>query len=597
MKKLFLIPFVALAMAGCSNDEVALNGNNGGTGVESDHFLTVNLLSTPDNGTRAGGDQQNGDPNGGALYEEGYAEENDVKNVRFYFYDSDGNIVTVKKQNNIYVNYFDWENPGVEGSDMPNVEKQLQATLIIQTKDGDGLPEQVVALINPSAEVKTTTEGLSLSELRAQIQNDYATDVNKGGIFEMMNAVYGNSDNEAIVATAITSDNYAPTEEAAKANPINIYVERTVAKVRVKFGTNVNYNADTQRIALTDGEDPIMVNGKQVYLQVGSWNLTADTDKGYLSKHINPATWNAANSKMFANWNYAPYFRSYWATNPTGAKQQWHTYNDIEKMGGKKYDGKQANSLYTNENAPYLAVTSTQTTGKDIEKFTKVIIGGVLVDEEGKEIEVTKYAGITTIGEDALRDAMLKSLKDNNNLIYLATAEGTNMKFAELSANDVEFKTAMQAGQAKPNEPNTGRYYVYLQLTEEAAKADWSKSNAPMTVSEWNSDPNDRKMTGAEVNQWLVTTIGKSQVYKGGLTYYYFPIRHLGASGNIGYYGVVRNHIYDCTISALTGLGTPVYDPDEVIYPEKPTEDDTYIAAKINILSWRVVSHNYPLEW
>lgn len=85
------------------------------------------------------------------------------------------------------------------------------------------------------------------------------------------------------------------------------------------------------------------------------------------------------------------------------------------------------------------------------------------------------------------------------------------------------------------------------------------------------------------------------------MTYYYFPIQHLGHMGkdgkNYGKNGVVRNHIYDSTITKLYGLGTPVYNPDETIYPEKPEDNDSYIAAQIKILSWRLVNNNVELEW
>ena len=59
---------------------------------------------------------------------------------------------------------------------------------------------------------------------------------------------------------------------------------------------------------------------------------------------------------------------------------------------------------------------------------------------------------------------------------------------------------------------------------------------------------------------------------------------------------LVRNHLYDITISALSGLGTPVYDPDKVITPEKPDTDYSYIAAKINVLAWKVVSQSVTLQ-
>ena len=84
-------------------------------------------------------------------------------------------------------------------------------------------------------------------------------------------------------------------------------------------------------------------------------------------------------------------------------------------------------------------------------------------------------------------------------------------------------------------------------------------------------------------------------MWTNGFTYYYFDIKHLGTS--VGEYGVVRNHVYKSVVDGLTGLGTPVYNPDEVIYPEKPGDEDTFLAAQIKILSWRIVNGQYKLDW
>ena len=90
--------------------------------------------------------------------------------------------------------------------------------------------------------------------------------------------------------------------------------------------------------------------------------------------------------------------------------------------------------------------------------------------------------------------------------------------------------------------------------------------------------------------------VDRALVWKSGMTYYYYEIIHNGTGSNATK-GVVRNHIYKTTVAKIAGLGTPVYDPDQVIYPEKPDENDHYIAAEIDILSWRIVENNYNLEW
>jgi hypothetical protein len=94
----------------------------------------------------------------------------------------------------------------------------------------------------------------------------------------------------------------------------------------------------------------------------------------------------------------------------------------------------------------------------------------------------------------------------------------------------------------------------------------------------------------------MLAEVSPAQIWKEG-AYYYTPIRHLGTTGSTGEFGMVRNHLYDVTISAVQGLGTPVYDADKTITPEKPEEDQfSYIAAKINVLAWRVVSQEVTLQ-
>ena len=93
--------------------------------------------------------------------------------------------------------------------------------------------------------------------------------------------------------------------------------------------------------------------------------------------------------------------------------------------------------------------------------------------------------------------------------------------------------------------------------------------------------------------------LGPSNVWNNGYTYYFSEIEHLGTLSDSATKrkGVVRNHIYNATINKLSGLGTPVFDPEEVIIPTRPTEEDTYMAAQIKVLSWRVVNQNVEFEW
>ena len=100
-----------------------------------------------------------------------------------------------------------------------------------------------------------------------------------------------------------------------------------------------------------------------------------------------------------------------------------------------------------------------------------------------------------------------------------------------------------------------------------------------------------------DVNKDLAIDANKAQIRTEGRVYYYTPIRHLAATDTkLGYYGVVRNHSYKINLQAVSGFGTPVYDPEKVIDPTLPEEKDIFLAARINVLSWRVVKSNVNLD-
>ena len=79
-----------------------------------------------------------------------------------------------------------------------------------------------------------------------------------------------------------------------------------------------------------------------------------------------------------------------------------------------------------------------------------------------------------------------------------------------------------------------------------------------------------------------------------GKCYYYVDIEHFGNDGCE--VGVVRNHWYQLTINSIAGLGTPVIDPNDPINPDRPEEENYYVAAQVNVLQWKVVSQNVDLK-
>lgn len=569
MKKnfLFMSVLAALLMAGCSKEDSAPNGGDNGNGEANTSYMAVNLVSSDTAATRA----QDG-------YEDGDPAENKVSKVRFYFFNGLGGKVDVKLQSGNYVNYCDWT-PGsgdqsagtIDGDD---IESKLKATIVINTTTGDGIPQRIAAVLNPTQSI-LDKGSLNLSQLK-DIVADYAdANLTKGGTFVMFNAV--NASNGAQVSTTlIENKNLCKTEADALNNPVTIYVERSVAKVRVTLDNGLGADANN-KLALkkkkeneTDEEENLFIDGQQVYLQLHGWSLTAETSEGRLVKKINPdwpGTW----------WNGT--HRSFWAINSMTSSNQnrYHNYNSIDTSFGRDHE------LYTNENAQLNDVDGTIGSAK---KRTKVILRGTLCKADGTPLTIVRHLGIyfadayseTETGNlKKLKESILNQLVASGYTYYFKTDTGRS----PIGTDDLKIEIAGQV----ENEDSKNNCYVYAQLTADAAKKTWYASN---------DAANTATIGAAVINENLAKkdVVDRALVWKSGMTYYYYEIKHLE-----NMVGVVRNHIYATNVTKIAGLGTPVYDPIKPIYPEKPDPNDHLIAAQINILSWRIVSNDYELEW
>ena len=578
MNKVFMLSTLCAAalLTACSSEAPEIDKGTSGVSGEP-QFLTVNLVTNTTNGTRADEPQP-----AGAEYEAGEADENEVTKVRFYFFTSEGGPAYVRNENNVKKNWLDWNNLSVEGADMPNVEKILSATLVIQTAKDDGIPSQLVAIINPTEEPNAER---SLENIVTEKKN-YQTYKEKGK-FVMSNSTYAD-DGVKKFAVNVEGKLYKTSGEALN-DPVQIYVERTVAKVRLNCSlTGVEGSDNIYTTSTADKPQTFTVydeegneTTKDICVKFLGWNTTAVADQSRLIKEINPS-WAATLLGTGGPWNWEGYKRSFWAVNADGVEYQYGAFKSTDKednifvaQANTKFDKTQW--VYINENAtPYNNDPEETKKGLDPTTKTKVIIGAQLVDKDGNPLEFAEYGSTRTTVDG------LKNLFANNCGLYKKQTYQENeewkVRFIKITPADLTIKTATAIGAATPTKD--GRYKSYVQIGNETEV--WYGSNAedaePLSLDDANKQLKD---------------LGSAKVWTNGYTYYYFDIKHLG-----GRNGVVRNHIYDANVTSLAGLGTPVYDPDEIIYPEHPQDDDdTFIAAQINILSWRIVKNDVSLEW
>lgn len=562
MKKnsLFMSVLASLFMLGCSHEEIAPNGEDNGNG-NGNSYMSINLVSSDATDSRAS-----------TGYEDGEDAENKVTKVRFYFFNGTGGAALVKLKGDKYVNYYDWT-PGqgdqTGDKDDDDVESILSATIVINTAEQDKLPVMVAAVVNP-----TITDDISrgLSDLKAHVA-DYATNLlTTEGKFVMYNAVYA-ANNTDVSATSIKPENLQSTEADAKANPVKIYVERNVAKVSVEIAAG--FDANTKRLKLqqvvnNDAEtktyEDLKVDGKQIYLELEGWDLTAESNEGRLVKKINPA---------WSGWNWNGSHRSFWAINSMSdnVKNVYGNYDVIKNSFNT--------ALYTNENAQKADIVPIE--GKKVLNSTKVILKGKLCDADGNAYTIVRHLGAYFIDDPTtltgLKKNILNQLALNKHYYY---ADGTGR--TEIGEEDIDI---VAVGDQSSNEQSDNNCYVYAQLSEASKAKTWYASTLQEDLSTIDNNTINNDLKNKELITWAL-------VWKSGMTYYYYDIKHLAESNEIG---VVRNHVYKTKVTKIAGLGTPVYDPSKVIYPEQPGKNENYIAAEINILSWRIVSNEYELEW
>lgn len=595
MKKLFILA-MAFGLAACSTDKTEMPEVGSLEDVET-NYLTVNLVATPS--TRAAEDDSS--------YEKGTGNENGVKSIRFYFFEGTGEkakSVNVKYDAGLgrSLSYLDWTEENIKdgGNDMPNVEKIISADLVINTQKGDGIPSAIIAVLNPTSTLKAVTIS-SIEDLNDQIEAyTVAGESSEKVDFVMSNSVYANGDTK--MEAVDVSANLRSSAEAAKSAPAIIYVERVVAKTTLDV--DLDPAGETEGVYETASADKEYKFGDQkIYVKFLGWNVTATAETSRLMKNINPK-WDANLFGSVEKWNYAPYFRSYWALNHDDMTYHYGPFRVTDASNGThndaaaKFTSFNANTYtYMQENA-----SDDEETGANPTTPTQVIIAAQLCDEDGNAIEFAEY-GSQQFLLNAAKEGDVTLLDNYANIagIYVKSTTEGEEKYEKITSSVLTLKTATEIGKA--NESTPGRYNTYAQI-------DATKDNLADLHLTTSNAKGSEELSGEEglktLNDILIN-LGPAKVWKEGYTYYYFDIAHLGTvtpaqdggepTYGPGSLGVVRNHIYKSTIKTLVGLGTPVYNPDEVIYPEHPNNEYTFLAAEIRILSWRIVNNNVDLNW
>lgn len=574
-------------LGACSSSDDLKDG--GATANEGKSYIAVNIKSvgTTGAGTRADGDYIQG----GGTYEDGTANEGVISKVRFFFFNSDGSAYIMKNKD---VNYLDLDasvSSAGEPGHLLTIEGKTTAMLVIEGETKTA-PAYMIAVVNPQTLTNLEKKAYRESQLRDELTDRSFVKITTDGTgnkqygdFVMSNSVY--AENGARVCASSVSGHVEENSTEATKNPVDIYVERVVAKATTNVNTDngwekITSGADAGKYKIKVGKINIDAeHEKDVYAVVQGWGLADENGKAELEKQIDVISNNWTSAILGIDpWTSPDYHRCFWSasvpfTVSSGSNPIVnHAFSAFTTPFG-------TTPLYTCPNTPTYTDFTDGVNNKPYENtLTKVLVAAKLVyyddDNNPHSADICKYRGMQILGADNVLKQIAKDHSD-----YWTVDPNNASKHVLLAYTDLEYTRTSLSGSST----DELKSYEVRPVLKAGVKVYKKNSDGSFATT----DSND------ELNSSLAES--PVQVRKDGMTYYYTPIRHLAQNkAEMGYYGVVRNHSYRITINTMSGFGTPVYNPDEVIDPVIPKDTETYLAARINVLSWRVVPSSVDLD-
>lgn len=579
-----------LTVASCSSSDDITGGNGGENAEGSTSYLVINLNSVGNAPASRAYEQ------GGGSYDDGENLENQINKVRFYFYNADGTAYKLQNTgtNGGVQNWIDQTVTTEKGDQSVTVSGKTQAVLVL-SGESNVSPASMLAVVNPEVGSSQLDENMvsRWSKMRTELTGQTFHDENG---FVMTNSTY--EDGGKDLCTTLLSGRTYSTKEKALDNPVNVYVERINAKVKASIAAdNTNFEKVTTDVKL----DGVNFNGKYktkekvgdltvtksdgstedipVFAYIEAWGVADENDQSTYYKQIDVQNWTDATLGFEGTgtpWSSRDYHRCFWSKgiafggtdpvhNPTN-----HPFSE--------YKANLGDALYTLPNTPtnYLGTTGKAYDNPMKSELTKFLVTARLAytDASGNILpaEICTYKGQKFLGQENVK----KVIADDLGTYYKMTTTATGTTYDKIEPTDIEFSTTTE-GSSKLQD-----YQVVAKLKSSITELYRMSGGSPVSA--------DMAVVKKDLQAVPV------EIHNGGRTYYYTPIKHLGKKGSIAEYGIVRNHSYQVELNSIKGFGTPVYDPDKKIVPVVPSDDLTYLAARINVLSWRVVPSKVDLE-
>lgn len=546
MKKNLLLfsALAAMVFTGCQSDEPAVNGEQGN--IDGDKYMAF-TISNLSGGGRAISDTP-------AEYEPAEGNEGGVlaSDLYFLFFDRNGAAFTMEGRNvNGTVTNTNMVVPAgdIEKKVDANGNETLTGTLVLG-KPGSAFvgstPVSVLVIANPNTDAMSNLANQSLSNV-LKVTTSYSGGWTSASKFLMTNASY-ESGGKQVTAVDI-ADYIKDTPGEATAEPAVINLERAVAKIRVTYAASYDVintdvpatatDAEKKQFTIRDGNAATGESTVNLKAQVDGWRLINWTNECYGFKNLSVddyKEWNWA-------WNDETNKRSYWAYSSASANDD---FNNLT------YDLKATDQFL---NKSFSAVTPTENVVYCYEHT------------RGTADKVTSRPALNYASSTAPTAICVKveiGMEKDGAFAPLNMVKWAGKLYTVEHFNKVVLDTYMSAN------PTADRTQLSVNfVVDDANKNTWKASVHN------NANNTDTGMPTYTNFLW----------WENGVTSYWMNIEHFG-----GLFGVVRNHIYDYNITAVNGLGVPGNNPDI------PTEKQSYLAAALRILNWRIVSHDVTLE-
>ena len=584
IKHFFGLAVIAAMTASCSsNEDLGTAGSDTGTNEAGVGYVAfnINLPTQSGSSSRAGSENDQ--------FDAGTPNEYDVKDATLLIFE--GNSESSALFKGAYtLNTAPWKDNGqtdnitttsatiVKQIDTPASSDHCYALVVLNKNDVFTVDETAKTITLKGA---TATFSGTYKSFAETLSEENLT--NKG--FYMANAplasVAGGATDPAgaeINTLANLDGKIKETESEAKSAPAQIYVERGVAKVTMQntSTTPATVNGSTK----SDGTS-------SVDFKITSWVLDNTNKKTYLvrstdgfgdwtSLFSNSTSLLAANKYRFVGSNavatnlYRTYFAKDANFDQTGNTTAL-TAGDLVTSTNPTFVDK-----FGNDNPQYCFENTFDAACQKDQYTTRVLIKAKL--NSGETFYVFNGDQNTIYPIDKVKDEIKKYYLIENEAWIKANVTPATGK-SEVNGDDLDVEISDAAGQ--------------VSITSISFKSGITVSSSATVPTNYDE---------------VLKRIGSIQEYKNGESYYFVRIKHFGddmtpwntdettkpstssiypvdhlAENYLGRYGVLRNNWYDIAVEGVKGLGSAVVPK---VTPNTDDELKSYIAVKINVLSW-----------